>query len=367
MSEIVVFGATGYTGELTARALVARGAEPVLAGRSPKRLAVLAVELGGLQTRVADVADPTSVAALVGRGDVLLSTVGPFARWGAPAVEASLTAGAHYIDSTGEAVFIRRVFEEWGPCAAAGESTLITAFGYDFVPGNLAGGLALRDAGPDASSVEVCYFPPGGGALNEVSGGTRASAAGAMLEPAFCRRGGRIVTERGAARVKHFNVRPGKQTAGFSLAGSEAFVLPRLNPDLQAVEVYLAAGTASRPLAVFSAGLSAVTTVPGVRSLLRGLMGRAVKGSTGGPDAASRANSSSFVLASVYDAAGGLLSEVRLEGINAYTFTAEILAWGAMTAAAGGLRGTGALGPVDAYGLDALQEGAAGAGMTVVG
>jgi short subunit dehydrogenase-like uncharacterized protein len=151
MSEIVVFGATGYTGELTARALVARGAGPVLAGRSPKRLAALAAELGGLQTRVADVADPASVAALVGRGDVLLSTVGPFARWGAPAVEASLAAGAHYIDSTGEGVFIRRVFEEWGPRAAAGESALITAFGYDFVPGNLASGCATPAPKPRAS------------------------------------------------------------------------------------------------------------------------------------------------------------------------------------------------------------------------
>ncbi len=366
MSDVVVFGATGYTGELTARALVARGAKPVLAGRNRERLAALAAELGDLEARVADVADPASVTALVDHEDVLLSTVGPFARWGAPAVEAALATGAHYIDSTGEGVFIRRVFEEWGPRASSSSSALITAFGYDFVPGNLAGGLALRDAGSDASRVEVCYFPPGGGRLNEVSGGTRASAAGAMLDPAFCWRGGRLVTERSAARVKRFNARPGEQTAGFSLAGSEAFALPTLKPGLDGVDVYLAAGPASHALAALSAGVSALSKVPGAAPALRDLMGR-VKGSTGGPDAASRANSSSFVLASVYDAAGGLLSEVRLEGVNVYTFTAEILAWGAITAAAGGLQGAGALGPVDAFGLDALQEGASGAGMAVVG
>ena len=53
--RIVLFGATGYTGDLTARALVAQGAQPVLAARSADRLAALAAELGGLETAVADV------------------------------------------------------------------------------------------------------------------------------------------------------------------------------------------------------------------------------------------------------------------------------------------------------------------------
>src|ERR1035437_2921878 len=100
---------------------------------------------------------PASVGALVGRGDVLVSTVGPFARWGAPAVEAALAAGAHYIDSTGEGVFISRVFEEWGPRAASAGVGLLTAFGYDFVPGNLAGGLALAEAGGDAARAGMAY------------------------------------------------------------------------------------------------------------------------------------------------------------------------------------------------------------------
>ena len=59
--RIVVFGATGYTGELTARALVERGATPVLAGRDADRVARLAAELGGLETTVADVDRPASV------------------------------------------------------------------------------------------------------------------------------------------------------------------------------------------------------------------------------------------------------------------------------------------------------------------
>ena len=110
----MLFGATGYTGQLTARALVARGATPLLAARSADRLGALAGELGGLEFAVADVAQPQTVRALLERGDVLVSTVGPFVRWGAPAVRAAIDTGAHYLDSTGEPPFIRTVFERYG-------------------------------------------------------------------------------------------------------------------------------------------------------------------------------------------------------------------------------------------------------------
>ncbi|WP_157552120.1 NAD(P)H-binding protein, partial [Nocardia uniformis] len=78
MAKIVLFGATGYTGRLTAEVLAAQGASPVLAGRDATALEKLAADLGGAETAVADVADPASVRALLGRGDVLVTTVGPF-------------------------------------------------------------------------------------------------------------------------------------------------------------------------------------------------------------------------------------------------------------------------------------------------
>src|SRR6476619_6639440 len=96
-ARIVLFGATGYTGRLTAEAMVARGLEPVLAARTQSKLDELAAELGGkVETRTADVSDPPSVAALVEHGDVLVTTVGPFARWGGPAAAAATTQHATY-------------------------------------------------------------------------------------------------------------------------------------------------------------------------------------------------------------------------------------------------------------------------------
>jgi short subunit dehydrogenase-like uncharacterized protein len=362
--RIVLFGATGYTGDLTARALVERGARPVLAARSEARVRALAEELGGLQWAVADVERPDTVRALVERGDVLVSTVGPFTRWGEPAVQAAIAAGAHYLDSTGEGAFIREVFERWGAGAQAAGCGLLTAFGYDWVPGNLAGALALREAGEAATRVEIGYFAPGAGS-GSMSGGTRASSAAVMLAPGFGWHDGRLVEERPARRSRSFELRPGRQAQAISLPTSEHLALPRIHPTLRDVDVYLGwFGSLSEPMRLLSAGLAPILLVPGARDGLQGLFGRLVKGSSGGPDADARAKSRSIVIAEALDASGARLASVRLEGGNGYDLTGGLLAWGAETAAAGGLQGTGALGPVDGFGLDALERGCAEAGIS---
>ena len=86
-----------------------------------------------------------------------------------------------------------------------------------------------------------------------------------------------------------------------------------------------------------------------------------------GPDAEARSKSGSHIVAIAYDAAGRPLSEVHVKGVDGYTFTGRMLAWGADRAAAGALKGTGALGPVDAFGLDELVEGCAEAGISEQG
>ena len=361
-ARIVLFGATGYTGRLTAEAMVERGLKPVLAARSRDKLDALAAELGGeLETATADVGDPPSVTALVERGDVLVTTVGPFARWGQPAAAAATTNGAHYIDSTGEPKFIREVFERYGPAAEQSGAAMLTAMGYDWVPGNLAGGLALDRAGELAVRVDVGYFITGSGA--SMSGGTRASMVGAVTAPAFGFRDGRVQTERGAKRVRGFRV-GSKELTGVSVGSSEHFTLPRLAPRLREVNAYLGwFGPASRPMQVVSAGSSLAMKVPGAEKLWSSVSERFVQGSSGGPDAAARSKSGSHIVAIAYDAAGRELSEVHLKGLDGYTFTGRMLAWAADRAAAAGLKGTGALGPVDAFGLDELVAGAAEAGI----
>ncbi|MDQ3758319.1 MAG: saccharopine dehydrogenase NADP-binding domain-containing protein, partial [Actinomycetota bacterium] len=262
--RVVLFGATGYTGDLTARAMVKRGMKPVLAARRRETLEALAADLGGLESTVADVSDPASVRALVEKGDTLVTTVGPFARWGDAALDAAIDAGAHYIDSTGEPPFVRKVFEEGGPRAERSGTVAMTAMGYDWVPGNLTGALALSE-GETATAVRIGYFATGRG-LGGMSGGTRASLMGALTEPSFQFRDGSLVTERGARKVHSFSA-GGKERPGVSVGTSEAFSLPRVYPGLRDVEVYLGwFGRQSKAVQAFSLVGSGVTRLPGVRA-----------------------------------------------------------------------------------------------------
>jgi hypothetical protein len=183
-----------------------------------------------------------------------VTTVGPYLRFGGAALEAASDAGAHYFDATGEGPFIRRVFEEYGPRAQAAECAFLPAFGYDFVPGNLAAALALDQAadGRIGTRIEVFYVVDGIGA----SGGTMASSVGVMLRPGFAFRSGRLTTQRQGAQVASFRWR-GRHGAGLSIAGSEHLSLPRLYPDLHDVRVYLGvAGAQTWQLQAASAALA---------------------------------------------------------------------------------------------------------------
>ena len=150
-----------------------------------------------------------------------------------------------------------------------------------------------------------------------------------------------------------------------SVGASEAYAVPRLQPGLLEVNTYLGwFGGFSRMVQIQSAALSAIARIPGSRTLLDRATGALVRGSTGGPAAEERARHGSYVVGTAYDAAGRELAEVRLEGVDGYTFTARFLAWAAQRAASEGFNGTGALGPVDAFGLEQLEEGVAIGGIT---
>ncbi|WP_169948899.1 trans-acting enoyl reductase family protein [Microbispora sp. H11081] len=359
--RIVLFGATGFTGRLTAEALVARGARPLLAGRDEARLTALAESLGGdLPVAVADVGRPESVRRIARRGDVLISTVGPFVRWGEAAVAAATEAGAVYFDTTGEPTFVKRIFQRYGPAAAARGAALVTAFGYDYVPGNLAATMALGKAGPGAARVDVGYFVDGAG-VGHASAGTRASALGMLLEPMYGFRDGRIAPEHG--RTRKFVV-DGRARHGLSIGASEHFTLPPAHAGLREVNVYLGwLGGLTRVAGVLARATPVIAAVPGVRRATEALADRVLRTGVGGGPAGP--GMTTHVVAEAYDAEGRRLAAVHVAGGDPYEFTARVLAWAADTALAEGVHGTGALGPVDAFGLDALTRGCAEAGMTV--
>ncbi|MFC4591283.1 saccharopine dehydrogenase family protein [Sphaerisporangium corydalis] len=370
--RIVLFGATGFTGRLTVEALLARGAHPLLAGRDPARLEALASSLPvELRTAVADVNRPATLRRLIEPGNVLISTVGPFARWGEPAVEAAIEAGGVYLDSTGEQTFIRRIFQRYGPAAAASGTTLLTAFGYDYVPGNVAASLALEKAGPEAVRVDIGYFVQGN-AARRASAGTRASALGMVLEPMYGFRDGRILRDHGRTRV--FTV-DGDRRHGLSVGASEHFALPRTHSGLSEVNVYLGwLGALTRAAGVLSRATPYIAAVPGAKRVTHALADRVIRSAvredpTAARDepAASRGEGVSMqIVAEAYDRGGRRLASVEMHGGDPYDFTARALAWAAITAATDGVGATGAVGPVEAFGLAPLVRGCAEAGLHAV-
>jgi short subunit dehydrogenase-like uncharacterized protein len=361
-SRIVLFGATGFTGALVAERLVAAGARPVLAGRDTDRLKALAGRLGtDLETVKADVLRENSVFAAVRPGDVLVTTVGPFAKVGGVALRAAVAAGATYLDSTGEPAFIRRVFEDFDAPARASGAALLTAMGYDWVPGTLAGAMALEEAGPEAVRVDVGYYALGGGA-DFGSPGTKESLVGALLDAHHAFRDGVLVRERAAARVRDFEI-AGRRRPALSVGSAEHFTLPASFPQLREVNAYLGwFGPLTRALQGGALAGSIALRVPGTRTALQAA-GERLVALAPSRTADAGGSTTSWIAAEAYAADGTLLGAVRLTGADGYDFTAGFMAWAARRAAEAGVAGTGALSPIAAFGLDAVREGVEAAGL----
>lgn len=356
MRRIVLLGATGYTGTRTAHAMVAAGLTPVLAGRDASKLRILSAGTGGLETAIVDVADAARLGEAIRPDDVVVDTAGPFSELGGPVVRAVIDAGAVYLDSTGESPYIRDMFERYGARAERSGAALVPAFGHDWLPGNLAGALALRAAARatrEASAVQVGYFLDGD-ARGGASRGTVRSIAGMALEPGYRFSDGALREETVGVRRRDFEV-DGRARTAISIGGSEQFGLPRYAPQLAQVDVFLDwLGGVSALASTAAPLLGAAGKVPGANRLAGRLGSLVADRVPEAPDAEKLGGISTVVVAEVFDRWGTRLAQSRIDGPEPYAMTAALLAHGAAAAAQGAITSAGALGPVDAFGLDGL-------------
>ncbi|MGW0815843.1 saccharopine dehydrogenase family protein [Streptomyces viridiviolaceus] len=360
-NRIVVFGATGYAGGLAVDALLRRGIQPILAGRNTTGLAALADRLGGLPWAAADVGDPASIRALVGRGDVLVTTVGPFERFGYVAAEAAAAVGAHYVDATGEVGFVRELQRRHDKQARAMGALMLPAFGYDYVPGTLASALAVQEAGEAAVALDVGYFATGP-LRRGLSQGTRATMADGLILPTTVRRDGHLTTTRTAATVRAFPVR-GRRKNAFLVSGTEVLFLPRHFPHLATVEVFNGWFPAlARPVQAASLLANAVAARPAGRRLVRRLAGHTA-GPAGGPDERERARTLTHAVAIAKDRHGRPLAEVHVEGPSIYSLTGELMALAADFLLRHRADTSGVVGPIEAFGLEGLIDACEGIGL----
>ncbi|AZP21603.1 saccharopine dehydrogenase family protein [Streptomyces aquilus] len=176
--DIVLFGATGFVGTLTAEYLAAHAPEGLrwaVAGRSEEKLRALRERLpGGSEIGVlrADVADPASLRALAEHARVVATTVGPYVTYGEELVAACAEAGADYLDLTGEPEFVDLMYVRHDARARETGARLVHACGFDSVPHDLGAYFTVRQL-PEGVPLRVDGFVQADAMF---SGGTFASA-----------------------------------------------------------------------------------------------------------------------------------------------------------------------------------------------
>ena len=342
--QIVVYGASGFTGKLIARELCARGADFVLAGRSREKLEAVATSLPS-RPGVAAVAldDAAGLRTLLEPAAAVIACAGPFTLHGTPVIEAAAETGTNYLDTTGEQPFINDSFEVHGAAAAASGAALASGMGFDYAPGDMLAALTAADLGP-LRELTIAYAVRGFGptrgtalsALEMMSGGDLEWRDGAH------RTGPRCVGEGSF----DFPSPLGSRRVGRYPSG-EPITVPRHVdvPDVRSV-IDLK-GLMGVPLGPLSAPAMTASGLA-FRGPVRGALGRLISRMPEGPDERSR-KAVRFTLACDVVAADGRRRRGVVRGSDIYGLTAVIMAEGALRMATPGYDRSGALAPSQAF------------------
>jgi short subunit dehydrogenase-like uncharacterized protein len=345
MPDILLHGATGYTGRLTAAALQRRNADFAIAGRDAAKLKALAAETGSPEMRLVPSGDVDALTEALRDVRAMITCVGPFAELGWTAVEAALRAGVHYVDSTGEGEFIRRLITDHDERARDVGITLAPALGFDEVPGDVAVSLAAE--GFEDPTIDVTYALPRHGSAGTIRSSlmnilpTKAS----WLEAGNRREVGAGEETRWAPMPPPLGPKPGRS---FPLALG---VLAPRHIDARTFRTYVAAGPVE--------GAAMRYGVPMLRraltSPMRNLIEKGLDSLPEGPEGEDR-NGKWTILAEATSASGEWRN-VTVMGADVYGLTAETLSSAALGMAEPGYEGRGVVSPVEALGLErALDE-----------
>jgi short subunit dehydrogenase-like uncharacterized protein len=319
---LAVLGVTGYTGRLVLAEARRAGLELRLVGRRREALAELA--LPDEEVAVADARDESSLRGAFAGATVVASCAGPFLALGPAPVAAAVGAGAHYLDTSGEQAWVRRVRDEF---ANAG-TVLLPAFGFDYVPGDLAARLAAERVEGPLDEIVVAYAVAGVG----TSRGTRRTIGAVMGQDQVAWEDGRLVPSRFGATTHRVRFPFGERTV-VEWGGTEPLTVPR-HTDVRDVRSYIRA--------------PAVAALAGrVGRLASPLVGLGARFGPSGPSEASRRKSRFTVVAEARGAAG--TGRAVLTGTDVYGLTALLIVRGAQALLAGEARGTGVLAPAEAF------------------
>lgn len=342
MPDVLLFGATGYTGRLTAAALARRNADFAIAGRDRASLEAVARDTGDPEVRIAEVGNVPALVDAIKDVKALITCVGPFHELGATAVEAALQAGVHYIDSTGEGDFIEALIRDRDADARAAGIAMAPAMGFDEVPADVAATLAVE--GFDPADLILTYAVP-----LTPSPGTARTVPRIMAAPARWRRDGRVEEIPLGSRHRWAPMPPplGPRRA-IAIPLAEGVLAPT-HLSLRTLQTYTTVDAFQFAALRFAGPVVRAALSFGPVLKTAGVLASRVKG----PGQNARRKPWTILAEA---RSNGRRRNVTVTGTDVYGLTAELLATAAETMSADGYEGRGVLAPVAAVGLERAKE-----------
>lgn len=311
MSDVrwMIYGVTGYTGQLVLQEALRRGHEPIIAGRSEEKVRALARTLG-LKHVAFGLDDVNTIAQHIADCELVYHAAGPFTQTSEPMVRACLATRTHYLDITGEIDVFERVFA-YDDVARKNGVALISGVGFDVIPSDCLAAYVAEQV-PTATHLEI-----GLQALSQVSAGTAKSMLEMLPYGGRVRRDGALVAQplgKGGRKITLLNgihhtmpIPWGDVATAYRTTG-----IPNITAYMASPQVAIGA------LRVLSPVLQALSRNQSFKNVAGSLVDRFLWGATD----KMRDEGRSYLWARAWDKTGNS-AEAWLETAEGYEFTAR--------------------------------------------
>ncbi len=307
-SNWMIYGATGYSGQLILERAINEGMKPIVAGRSEDKVKALATQYD-LPYRVFDIKALANSDALISQVDLVLNCAGPFSQTAEVMIQACLKQQVHYIDITGE-IDVFELAASLNDAAVNRQVVLCPGVGFDVIPTDCVAG-KLKDLMPDATHLALGFDSRSG-----FSPGTAKTSVEALPSGGKVRKGGKIVTVPLAAKTRKIDFGGGEKLAMTIPWGDVSTAYH--NTQIPNIEVYIPGSPGMVKQLKRMNWIKPILGFKPVQNLIKKRIEKKVKG----PDKATRAKLTTFVWGEVKNEAGDV-KEYKIEVANGYEVTAD--------------------------------------------
>jgi len=338
MKNFLIYGASGYTGELVAREAAKRGLKPILSGRSQNKIEPLAKELG-LTFRTFSLEDKKSLEYTLKEVDFVLHCAGPFSLTSKQMVQACLRLGKHYLDITGE-IAVFEAMARRDQQAKEANTMIMPGVGFDVVPSDCLA-LHLKNKLPSATDLTLAFY-----GMGKISHGTRATMTLNAGKGGAIRKDGKIVSVPAAWKTREIDFGAMKKTAVTIPWGdvSTAFY----STGIPNIEVYTVVPEPNLRMMKMSRYIGWLLETKLAQNYLQKQI------PAGGPDQEERARGKTYLWGEAADA-GGNRAEARLTCPEGYETTVQTALLICEKILSDDFK-TGFQTPANAYGADLILE-----------